>query len=172
MGGRNRNCDWGWQPPEERGMEMAVSRIFSQTPIIPSGSLKIRTREQMARRFLFNYCILLYPVLSFSLENSTLAAADHPTVRWTVQDSPDFRYRFLEKTETTRLLYATPETGTFNHHGYLAYFEGTLFASWDNHARDENASGQNGVFRFPIIDSGAPQLPNHSATTCSRNIRP
>jgi hypothetical protein len=29
----------------------------------------------------------------------------------------------------------------------VTYFKGILFANWDTHARDENASGQHGVFR-------------------------
>ena len=71
-----------------------------------------------------------------------------PVVEWTVGDSPDFRYRFLERVETSQLLHATPETGTFSHHGFLAYHEGVLFASWDSQARDENTSGQHGVFLY------------------------
>ena len=71
-----------------------------------------------------------------------------PVVEWTVGDAPDFRYRFLEQVETTALLHATPETGTFSHHGFLAYHKGVLFASWDSQARDENTSGQHGVFRY------------------------
>ncbi len=71
-----------------------------------------------------------------------------PVVQWTVGDSPHFRYRFLEKLRTTKLFHAAPETGTFNHHGFLAYRQGVLFAGWDNHARDENSSGQHGMLRF------------------------
>ncbi len=69
-------------------------------------------------------------------------------VRWTARDAPDFRYQFLENVTTTKLLHATPETGTFNHHSYLAHYRGVLFASWDSQARDENTSGQHGVFRY------------------------
>ena len=76
--------------------------------------------------------------------------ADKPVVRWTAQDAPDFRFHFLRNVRRTQLRYATPETGTFNHHPYLAHFEGVLFASWDNHARDENKSGQHGVFRYSV----------------------
>ena len=83
-----------------------------------------------------------------SLKVSPLIAAEQPIVKWTVQDSPDFRYHFLQKAKTTNLLYATSETGTFNLHGFLYHFKGVLFASWDNQARDENTSGQNGVFRY------------------------
>ena len=82
----------------------------------------------------------------------TLAAADTPdklpVVEWTARDAPDFRYQFLEKVRTTKLLHATPESGTFSHHGYLAYHKRVLFANWDSHARDENSSGQHGMFRF------------------------
>ena len=74
--------------------------------------------------------------------------AKTPIVEWTVGDAPDFRYRFLERVETTELLHATPETGTFSHHGFLAYHKSVLFASWDSQARDENTSGQHGVFRY------------------------
>ena len=74
--------------------------------------------------------------------------SEMPVVRWTAQDASDFRYQFLEHVKTTQLLYATPETGTFNHHGYLTYYKGVLFACWDSQARDENTSGQHGVFRY------------------------
>lgn len=76
------------------------------------------------------------------------AGVETPSVEWTVGAAPDFRYRFLGKVRTTKLLHATRETGTFSHHGYLAYHKGVLFANWDSHARDENSSGQHGVFRF------------------------
>ena len=94
------------------------------------------------------FSLLICYVFALSLANSTLKATEQPVVKWTVQDAPGFRYHFLEKSKTTNLLYATPETGTFNLHGYLHYYQGVLFASWDNHARDENSSGQHGVFRY------------------------
>ncbi|MCK4677340.1 MAG: exo-alpha-sialidase, partial [Bacteroidales bacterium] len=66
-----------------------------------------------------------------------------PVVRWTAnRDEMNFRYDFLENTETITLYKATPETGTFSHHSYITYFEGVFYAYWDNHVRDENASGQ------------------------------
>lgn len=71
-----------------------------------------------------------------------------PVVRWTANEAPDFRYQFIENLRITPLLYATPETGTFNLHGYLKHFQGVLFACWDIQARDENTSGQHGVFRY------------------------
>lgn len=95
--------------------------------------------------------MLLRPALFIPLLAVTAAAAGPPatpTVRWTVQDAPDFRYQFLRDVRSTPLLRATPETGTFNLHGYLAHHRGVLFACWDNQARDENTSGQHGVFRF------------------------
>jgi len=82
----------------------------------------------------------------------TARSADTPIVRWTAGSAPDFRYEFLENVRTTKLLHATPETGTFNLHGYLAYYRGILFACWDSQARDENTSGQHGVYRFSSDD--------------------
>lgn len=73
--------------------------------------------------------------------------ASAPAVRWTADRAPDFCHRFIERVQTTKLLHATPETGTFNLHGHLAFFDGVLFACWDSQARDENAPGQHTVFR-------------------------
>jgi len=54
-----------------------------------------------------------------------------PVVRWTAgRDAMNFQYEFLKNIKTT-----------------------TLLANWDIHARDENASGQHGVFRRST-DSG------------------
>ena len=87
-----------------------------------------------------------------SLTTGMTVAASQPTkmpvVEWTAGDTPDFRYLCLDNVKITQLLYATPETGTFNLHGFLYHYQGVLFASWDNQARDENTSGQNGVFRL------------------------
>lgn len=74
--------------------------------------------------------------------------AQTPVVDWTAGQAADFRYQFLDRVKTTKLFHATPETGTFSHHGHLAYHRGVLFASWDSHARDENSSGQHGMFRY------------------------
>ncbi len=71
-----------------------------------------------------------------------------PTVKWTAGDAQDFRYRFLEKVAKTTLLHATPETGTFNLHACLTNCKGVLFACWDSQARDENTSGQHGVYCY------------------------
>ncbi|MCK4678949.1 MAG: exo-alpha-sialidase [Bacteroidales bacterium] len=73
---------------------------------------------------------------------------DNPVVRWTAdQDEMNFRYNFLENTETFTLYTATPETGTFSHHSHITYFNGVFYACWDNHVRDENGSGQRGLLR-------------------------
>ena len=86
------------------------------------------------------------------LQFGSLAAAEQPlempAVDWTAGQAADFRYQFLDRVETTQLFEATPETGTFSHHGHLAYHRGVLFAAWDSHARDENSSGQHGIFRY------------------------
>ena len=101
---------------------------------------------------------LLRPALCAALLGlpaaAAVPAANPPVVRWTVHDAPDYRYEALRDVRTTLLLRATPETGTFNLHGYLAYHQGVLFAAWDSQARDENTSGQHGVFRFST-DGGA-----------------
>lgn len=87
------------------------------------------------------------------LASALAAAAAHavepaaPAVRWSADRAPDFRHRFIQRVRTTELLHATPETGTFNLHGHLAFFDGVLFACWDSQARDENAPGQHTVFR-------------------------
>lgn len=102
----------------------------------------------MPKRNPLQFHLLACSVLAHTIASLTLTAAEQPVVRWAIQDEPEFRYHFLEKTKTTNLLYATPETGTFNLHGFLRYYKGVLFASWDNQARDENTSGQHGVFRY------------------------
>ena len=102
----------------------------------------------MNKRYLLRFSLLICFVLVLTFARTTLTASEQAVVRWTVQDDPDFRYHFLQKTQTTNLLYATPETGTFNLHGFLRCYKGVLFASWDNQARDENTSGQHGVFRY------------------------
>jgi hypothetical protein len=93
------------------------------------------------------YACVLTPIL-FGGSIAAEEPAKMPVLKWTVQDAPDFRYQFLDKVRTKTLLHATPETGTFNLHGYLKYYQGVLFACWDSQARDENTSGQHGVFRY------------------------
>jgi hypothetical protein len=85
---------------------------------------------------------------SDSIRNTSSKYGKTPVVKWTASEAQDFRYQFLEKVTSKELLHATPETGTFNHHPYLAYYQGVLFASWDSQARDENTSGQHGVFCY------------------------
>ena len=113
----------------------------------------------------------------------TATARDMPVVRWTAdRDDMRFRYDFLERTETLTLYTATPETGTWNHHPHITLFNGALFASWDRHIRDENASGQHGLLRrsldlgktwtpeqelFPSLDKMAPAASAHRGTRSS-----
>ena len=52
-----------------------------------------------------------------------------PVLEWTAgRDPMNFRYSFLEDVKTTTLLKATPETGTWNHHQYVFYLKGVMFA--------------------------------------------
>jgi hypothetical protein len=78
-----------------------------------------------------------------------------PEVRWTAGLDMDFRLRYINNMETKLLYEATTETGTFTLHAYITYFHGVLFASWDVHARDENASGQHGVMRRSMDHGGS-----------------
>ena len=94
---------------------------------------------------------LILPV-TVSITEAAAQLARMPVVEWTVRDAPDFRYHFLENVRTTELWYATPETGTFSHHGFLTYHQGILFACWDSQARDENTSGQRSIFRYSNDD--------------------
>jgi hypothetical protein len=48
----------------------------------------------------------------------------------------------LTGVETATLYHATPEHGTYSHHGYITYARGVLVAAWSNHACDEDAPGQ------------------------------
>jgi hypothetical protein len=92
--------------------------------------------------------MLLLAVQTALCQENSGVPREMPVVQWTAaRDQMNFRYDFLENIKTTKLLTATPETGTWNHHPYVTYFKGILFANWDTHARDENASGQHGVFR-------------------------
>ncbi|MFZ5831360.1 MAG: exo-alpha-sialidase [Planctomycetota bacterium] len=76
------------------------------------------------------------------------APRNPPVVRWTAaRDAMNFRYDFLENVKTTTLLRATPESGTWNHHQHIIYFEGVFYAVWDTQIKDENAAGQHGVLR-------------------------
>jgi len=71
-----------------------------------------------------------------------------PVLAWTVADDPlAFRYEFLEGARTTILHWAEPDAGTWNHHTMMTFHGGVLYASWDQHARDENGPGQHGLMR-------------------------
>jgi len=71
-----------------------------------------------------------------------------PDIRWTaLSDWMSSKLNLLENTETHTLYMATPETGTYSHHGHITYYKDVLFATWDNQVNDENGSGQQGLFR-------------------------
>ena len=68
-----------------------------------------------------------------------------PEIQWVGERNlsrPDLGYPVLENKLTREIYHATPETGTYSHHGYIAVFRGDLFAIWSNHSRDEDAPGQ------------------------------
>lgn len=73
---------------------------------------------------------------------------NRPVMTWTAREAPDFQYQVLENVKVTELRHAMPEMATFNHHPYLAHFQNILFACWDTQLRDENTSGQHGLFCF------------------------
>jgi hypothetical protein len=56
----------------------------------------------------------------------------------------------LEDKRTATLYRAEPETGTYSHHGYVTAHRDVLFATWSNHARDEDAPGQ--LVRFSLSE--------------------
>ena len=72
----------------------------------------------------------------------------NPVLRWTADnDKLNFKYNFLENLETLTLYKPSPESGTFSHHNYITYFDGVMYATWDNQIRDKNGSGQRGLYR-------------------------
>lgn len=93
-----------------------------------------------------------------------------PVVEWSACSAVDFRYEFLDDVKTTKLFHATQETGTFNHHGYLAYYEGILFACWDNQARDENTSGQHGMFCYSMDEGKSWSIPESLFPPLADNV--
>ena len=117
--------------------------------------------------------VVLLLMASLVVTSGTVAADEPdemPVVRWTAQDTPDFRYQFLGNVKTTTLLHATPETGTFNLHGYLAYYQGVLFAGWDSQARDENTSGQHGTFCYSTDDGKTWSAPRPLFPPLAENV--
>lgn len=71
-----------------------------------------------------------------------------PVLRYTANSDPmNFKYDLLQNAEKTILYRGNKESGKWNHHTMLGFFNGILYASWDQHARDENASGQHGLIR-------------------------
>ncbi|MBE0679811.1 MAG: exo-alpha-sialidase [Bacteroidales bacterium] len=71
-----------------------------------------------------------------------------PVLRYTANKDPlNFKYDLLKNTEKTILYRGNPESAKWNHHTMITFHDGILFASWDQQARDENASGQHGLIR-------------------------
>ncbi len=84
-----------------------------------------------------------------------------PRIRWTVKTDagrPDLGLPVLEDLRTHTLYRAAPATGTYSHHGYITAHDGTLFATWSNHARDEDAPGQR-VLASRSTDGGKTWAP-------------
>jgi hypothetical protein len=82
---------------------------------------------------------------SLSLASEDTQANDNlPTIRWIgeLEDGPTLGLPKLDHTETVVLYRAAPESGTYSHHGYILHHDGVLYATWSNHARDEDAPGQ------------------------------
>ena len=72
-----------------------------------------------------------------------------PTVCWIGdfdESRADLGLPKLHGLHTTILYRAEPRTGTYSHHPYIAHHRGTLYATWSNHARDEDAPGQRVLF--------------------------
>ena len=90
---------------------------------------------------------------------SAVAAGQAPVIRWTAnRDDMNFCYEFIKEVDTTNLFTATPEAGAYNHHPQIASFKGVLYASWEHHARDENACGQQ-ILTRRSLDLGATWTP-------------
>ena len=74
--------------------------------------------------------------------------AEYPVLRYTANKDPlNYKYDLLKNTEKTILYRGNPESAKWNHHTMITFHDGILFASWDQQARDENASGQHGLIR-------------------------
>ena len=87
--------------------------------------------------------------LIFALTSSATAAAAskervQPVVRCAgeVGSGPTLGLPVVEGIHTATLYHATPENGTYSHHGYITHHNGVLFATWSNHLRDEDGQGQ------------------------------
>lgn len=73
---------------------------------------------------------------------------DSPSIRWTAfSDERGFTLDLLENMETHTLYTGNPESGTYSHHSHITYFDDVLLATWDNQVKDENGSGQQGLYR-------------------------
>ncbi|MFO7959013.1 MAG: exo-alpha-sialidase [Candidatus Brocadiia bacterium] len=58
------------------------------------------------------------------------------------RDSPTLGLPTVDGVRRTTLYAPGPDDDSFSHHGYITHHNGALFATWSNHARDEDAAGQ------------------------------
>jgi hypothetical protein len=95
-----------------------------------------------------SFLTILFSLFACGSKNET-NGRQPPVIRWTVAlDELGFRLNLLQNTETVTLYTGNPLTGTFSHHSFICYYKGVLFVTWDNQVNDENASGQQGLFRL------------------------
>jgi len=104
----------------------------------------------------FPIWLIVAPLLLVNCDNEQdlhdMTQNELPVIHWSAawDNEMTFRYEMLENTESTILYTAVPDSGTFNHHNYITWHDGVLFALWDNHLRDENGSGQRTLMRRSI----------------------
>jgi len=75
-----------------------------------------------------------------------MASDAAPLVSYLV-DTPPGDLPILSTAGTQSLYHATPETGTYSHHSHIMFHGGVLYATWSNHAADEDAPGQRVLMR-------------------------
>jgi len=77
-------------------------------------------------------------------------AAEGPPVRWGLpqpkREAPADGYPVLEGVEHVELFHATPERGAYCHHPHITCHDGVFYATWSNHACDEDAPGQRVLY--------------------------
>jgi hypothetical protein len=99
-------------------------------------------------QYLLMPAVLLSVLLAGCKEGNKESDQGPHTIRWTASaDGHGFKLNLLENTETTTLFTADPESGTYSHHNHITRFKDALIATWDNQVKDENGSGQHGLFR-------------------------
>jgi hypothetical protein len=97
-----------------------------------------------------------------------------PEIEWVGEldrDRPDLGLPKLQNLQTRILYTADPSTGTYSHHAYITDQNGTLFAIWSNHLRDEDASGQR-VLASRSRDKGKTWEPFFEVFPPRDNVKP